>query len=104
MWTGRQAKIHGLVDELGGIGRAVALAKDQVGLDPDEDVELVVFPRPQSLFELLNNGFSVSGALARLGWLPPSAEMLAVAATQPLHMFRPGEPLAILPGALVPGQ
>ncbi|MBM42193.1 MAG: signal peptide peptidase SppA [Acidobacteria bacterium] len=104
VWTGRQAKTHGLVDELGGIGRAVALAKDQVGLDPDEDVELVVFPRPQSLFELLNNGFSVSGALARLGWLPPSAEMVAVAATQPLHMFRPGEPLAILPGALVPGQ
>ena len=101
VWTGRQAKAHGLVDELGGLSRAIALAKEKVGLDPDEEVELVVYPRPKSLFELLNEGFSVSAALTRLGWLPPSAQALA-AATTPLQLFRPGEPLAIMPGAFMP--
>jgi protease-4 len=101
VWTGRQAKAHGLVDELGGLSRAIAIAKEKVGLEPDEEVELVVYPRAKSLFELLNEGFSVSAALMRLGWLPPSAQALA-AASMPLQLFRPGEPLALMPGAFVP--
>ncbi len=32
VWTGRQAKEHGLVDELGGIWKAVEVARDEAGL------------------------------------------------------------------------
>jgi protease-4 len=102
VWTGRQAKEHGLIDELGGLGRAIALAKERVGIDADDEVELVVFPRPKSLFELLNEGFTVAQAAAQLGWLPlPPARALG-AATAPLRLFRSGEPLALMPGVVVP--
>ena len=102
VWTGRQAKELGLVDELGGLGRAITLAKERVGIDAETEVELVVYPRPRSLFELLNDGFTVAQAAARLGWFPlPPARAMA-AATAPLRLFRSGEPLALMPGALVP--
>ena len=42
VWTGRQAREHGLVDELGGLDGAVAIAKERARIPADEDVELVV--------------------------------------------------------------
>ena len=102
VWTGRQAKERGLVDELGGLSRAIALAKDRAGIDADTEVELVVYPRPKSLFELLSEGFTVAQAVARMGWFPlPPARALG-AATAPLRLFRTGEPLALMPGVFVP--
>jgi protease-4 len=44
VWTGRQAKQNGLVDELGGLDRAVAVAKQRAKIAADSDVELVVYP------------------------------------------------------------
>ena len=102
VWTGRQAKERGLVDELGGLGRAIALAKEQAGIDADDEVELVVFPRPKSVFELLSGGFTLAQVVAQLGWFPrPPARALA-AATMPLRLFRSGEPLALMPGVFLP--
>ena len=102
VWTGRQAKARGLVDELGGLGRAITLAKERVGIEADAEVELVIYPRPKSLFELLSEGFTVAQAAARLGWFPfPPARALG-AATAPLRLFRTGEPLALMPGVVVP--
>ncbi len=49
VWTGRQARDRGLVDELGGLREAVLAAKARTGLEPDTDVELVVYPAPASL-------------------------------------------------------
>lgn len=102
VWTGRQAKELGLIDELGGLGRAIVLAKERVGIDADADVELVVYPRPKSLFELLSGGFTVAQAAARLGWLPVPTTRALGAATVPLRLFRSGEPLALMPGLFVP--
>ena len=98
VWTGRQAKELGLIDELGGLGRAIALAKERVGIDADAEVELVVYPRPKSLFELLSGGFTMAQAAARLGWLPVQTTRALGAATVPLRLFRSGEPLALMPG------
>jgi protease-4 len=44
VWTGQQAKDLGLVDELGGFDRALALAKQAVGIAPEQAVELREFP------------------------------------------------------------
>jgi protease-4 len=100
VWTGRQAQERGLVDELGGLSRAIALAKEHVGIDAEEEVQLIVYPRPKSLFELLNEGFTVMQAAARLGWLPVSPQALE-AVSAPLRMFRSGEPLALMPSVFV---
>ena len=44
IWTGRQAKEIGLVDELGGLDKALAIAKERMGLN-DKTVEIVRLPR-----------------------------------------------------------
>ena len=52
VWTGRQAKEKGLVDELGGLDRAVELAKEAAKLKPDEDVAIERFPGQKSTLEM----------------------------------------------------
>ncbi len=44
VWTGADAKEHGLVDELGGLRTAVRRAKVLAGLDPDAEVKIVSYP------------------------------------------------------------
>ena len=55
VWTGKQAKELGLVDELGGLDRALAIAKDRAKIAPGTEVELVVFPPKKSLFEVVSD-------------------------------------------------
>jgi protease-4 len=52
VWTGEDAQRLGLVDELGGIARALELAKEAAGIDPDSGVYLKLFPRERSALEL----------------------------------------------------
>ena len=101
VWTGRQAQARGLVDELGGLDRAVAVAKGLAGIGANDEVELVVYPRERSFLDLLSEGFTVTQAAARLGWFPLPLATLEVA-TVPLRLFRSGEPLALMPGTLTP--
>ncbi|MCG5053859.1 MAG: signal peptide peptidase SppA [Myxococcales bacterium] len=53
VFTGARAKELGLVDELGGMETALALAKEAAGLPKDKDVELVPLPERQGLLERL---------------------------------------------------
>lgn len=57
IWTGRQAKERGLVDEVGTLSDAIAYAKKEAGFDPDEDVEIYILPRPKSPIESLLESF-----------------------------------------------
>ena len=56
IYTGVQAREIGLVDELGGLPEAMDQMKQVLGLEEDEDIELVLYPRPKSLFEALAGG------------------------------------------------
>ena len=101
VWTGRQARERGLVDELGGLDTAVAIAKQRAGIPADEDVELVVYPPRRTLYEALAQQFGSPGAGV---WAPLTGgpEGRAIAAlTAPVRMFRRGEPLALMPFAFV---
>ena len=51
VWTGTQAKGNGLIDEFGGLEKAISIAKDLAGLPADKDVRRVVFPAPRPLLE-----------------------------------------------------
>lgn len=102
VWTGQQAKEIGLVDELGGLERALAIAKQHAKLAPDSEVELVVYPPRKSIYEVLANPFGTSEGTrilsAMLGLRDPRPiETL----TAPLRVFRRGEPLAIMPNVFV---
>src|SRR4029077_6259056 len=61
VWTGRQAKQNGLVDALGGLDAAVAIAKQRAKLAADSDVELVVYPPRKSFYEIVAEQFNGSG-------------------------------------------
>ena len=53
VWLGSQAKQNGLVDELGGLDRAIALIKERAKLRPDEKVTLVTYPAEKKLADVL---------------------------------------------------
>jgi protease-4 len=52
VWTGNQAVKIGLVDELGGLSKAIDLAKDLAGIPAGEQVKLVVQPKKVSFFDM----------------------------------------------------
>ncbi|MGE3799932.1 MAG: S49 family peptidase [Candidatus Kapaibacterium sp.] len=49
VWMGVDAKRLGLVDTLGGLDLAIAIARDRAGISPEEEVKFVELPSP-SLF------------------------------------------------------
>lgn len=53
VWIGSQAKELGLVDDIGGLAKAIQLAKKLAGIPDDEEVKLVIWPRKISLFQAL---------------------------------------------------
>jgi protease-4 len=53
VWTGAQAKEHGLIDEFGGMDRALALARELAGIGADERVRILRLPAERSLFDVL---------------------------------------------------
>ncbi len=102
VWTGKQAKQLGLVDELGGLDRALAIAKRSAKISPDAEVELVVYPPRKSIYDIVRNPFGGSDRAAMLGALLGFRDPRALQAlTAPLQVFRRGEPLAIMPNVFV---
>jgi protease-4 len=102
VWTGSQAKGIGLVDELGGLQRALALAKGHAKLPEDSEVELVIYPPRRSLFEVAANPFgAVEGATTLGAFLGVGERRALQSLTAPLRVFRRGEPLAIMPNVFV---
>src|SRR5207249_941690 len=102
VWTGRQAKQNHLVDELGGLDRAIAIAKQRAKIPSENDVELVIYPPRKSFYELVSDQFSGSSESATVGaWLNANLSRgeLEVLRTMraPLALFRRGEPLALMP-------
>jgi len=56
VWTGSQAKERGLVDEFGGLDRAIDVAKELAKIPADKGVERVILPYPQTFLQQLLSG------------------------------------------------
>ena len=56
VWTGRQAKANGLVDELGSLDDAIASAKTMAGIDPTKEMELLILPKTSSFLDRIMEG------------------------------------------------
>ena len=102
VWTGRQAKQNRLVDELGGLDRAIALAKQRAKIPADSGVEIVIYPPRKSFYELLSDQLSGTGESAAVSaWLNASlskGELDVLRSMRgPLTLFRRGEVLALMP-------
>ena len=69
VWTGAEAKKVGLVDEIGGFDKALAVAKDKAKIAASQDVAVVIFPAPKSAFDRFfeeTSGWDDMTARARL--------------------------------------
>lgn len=56
VWTGAQAKDRGLVDDFGGLDRAIDLAKELAKIPKDKGVERVILPYPTTFLQQLLSG------------------------------------------------
>ncbi len=97
VWTGSQGKAHGLVDELGGLDRAIQIAKTRAHIDLGSSVNLVVYPPRHGLLDLLaslSNSSSETHLAASLG--TTGTRVLETAAAM-ARLVRPGEMLTLMP-------
>ncbi len=63
VWTGAQGRERGLVDEFGGLERAVEVAKQLANIPADKGVQRVILPYPTTLLqELLSGGGDYASA------------------------------------------
>jgi protease-4 len=66
VWMGDQAKDRGLVDELGGIDRAIEMVKEKAKIGKDEKVTIATYPPRRTIVDLAL-GRIPEGADSRLG-------------------------------------
>ncbi len=55
VWLGSQAKQNGLIDEIGGLDRAVEMVKQRAKIGASDKITLVSYPPRRTLFDLLWN-------------------------------------------------
>lgn len=66
VWTGNQAKANGLVDEVGGLDKAIEIAKELADVPADENVTLLHFPKKKSIIESIMGGDGGTAAVRYL--------------------------------------
>ncbi|MEZ4400330.1 MAG: signal peptide peptidase SppA [Kofleriaceae bacterium] len=100
VYTGAQALALGLVDQLGGVADAVALAKTRAGLAADAPVRLIELPRSQpgllGALGRLVGGAQADATDAGSLWALPAVRA-ALAAVPPALLVTPGGAQARLP-------
>ena len=82
VWTGAQAKDIGLVDELGGVMKAIEVAKELAEIDADAKINLKQYPRPKTtteqLEDILGGSVKVQDDIATLGEIAALPEVQAL--------------------------
>ncbi|MFQ5925974.1 MAG: signal peptide peptidase SppA [Terriglobia bacterium] len=80
VWLGEKAKELGLVDELGGLEQAVAVAKELANIPAEESISYVIYPQPRTTWEMYWEWLGVVGHhLPRGGlreWFDPASSLL----------------------------
>ncbi|MEP6569810.1 MAG: signal peptide peptidase SppA [Acidobacteriota bacterium] len=101
VWTGFQGKERGLVDEFGGLDRAVEVAKDLAKIPKDKGVHRVILPYPRTFIqELLSQGDEAHVQMkqreAVLATLPEDAQRAARFMAL-LDKMKSGESMLLMP-------
>lgn len=86
IWSGAAAKSHGLVDAVGGLARAIEIAREKAGIPPQEPHEIVSYSQARLIAALRlslssgDAGAATAIAAGALGlpsrWLPALAQLL----------------------------
>jgi protease IV len=92
VWLGAQAKQNGLVDELGGLDRAVELIKQRAKIPASEKIKLVTYPPRRTLIEMVlsrSDDSSIDAAIQK--------RVQALAPGVPLRALMHGGVLRLMP-------
>jgi protease IV len=101
VWTGSQGKERGLVDEFGGLDRAIEVAKDLAKIPKDKGVRRVILPYPRTLLQQLINEGSEARAETKqreavMAALPEDARR-AMRYMMLLDRMKTGESMLLMP-------
>ena len=106
VWTGSQGKERGLVDEYGGLDKAIEIAKQLAKIPAEQSIQRVIMPKPPSFFEELMNSGDDGDSDARSAQAKQQAAILeampvdvrrALRYAQLLDRSRSGEAIYMLP-------
>ncbi len=98
IWTGRQAKAQGLVDELGTLNDSIAEAKKIAGLKPEEKIEQMILPKPRNfLDQLFENELGVHALVGNRGGAATPALMRGLADVERLQQLFRERSLYLMP-------
>ena len=102
IWTGKQAKEIGLVDELGGLDTALAIVKKQIGLDPADEIDIIILPKPKTFFETLIEDMEMGMGIPITPHLPvPTPIERTLPSFYWLHLFANESAATVMPFAIV---
>ncbi|HET9528073.1 MAG TPA: signal peptide peptidase SppA [Pyrinomonadaceae bacterium] len=102
VWTGGQAKDKGLVDEFGGLDRAIEVAKQLAKIPADKGVERVILPYPTTFLQQLlsgggeNSNTQLEQQRAMLAAMPEDARR-AFRFMQLMDRMKNGETMLVMP-------
>jgi protease-4 len=102
VWTGGQAKDRGLVDEFGGLDRAIEVAKQLAKIPAEKGVQRVILPYPTTFLQQLlsgggeNSNTEVEKQRAVLAALPEDARR-AFKFMQLMDRMKNGESMYLMP-------
>lgn len=101
VWTGGQAKDRGLVDEFGGLDKAIEVAKQLAKIPADKGVERVILPYPTTFLQQLlyggeNSNTQLEQQRAVLAALPEDARR-AFRYMQLMERMKNGESMLVMP-------
>jgi len=98
VWMGNQAKDESLVDQLGGLDRAVELIKERAKIDKNKQVRLVLYPGKQTLLEqLLAKSTDTNVSIERAVQLGVDRQVREWTGGMPMELMRQGSMLKLMP-------
>ena len=50
VWSGKEAKLNGLIDEIGGLHDAINISKESIGINSQSEVNIIEYPERQPYF------------------------------------------------------
>jgi protease IV len=93
VWLGTQAKQNGLVDELGGLDRAVELVRQRAKIPASAAIALVPYPQRRSLLDVLLSRADETSALD----MSVHAALHSIPGGQWIQSWMPGGMLKVMP-------
>jgi protease-4 len=100
VWMGDQAKNNGLVDALGGLDRAIEMAKQSAGIPATSRAQLVLYPPKRSIWDILMRSSSSDSAADAMLSRPGLEPLRAAWKDDRLRVWMKGGMLRMMPFAI----